>query len=252
MNPRPSLRALARVATFAALPLLLPACGASVRYHAEVAAPVPQAGTLAVADVIDGRGYHTPLVTDHEVDEDLRDVRESVQEHAQALGFVAGGDFAGEIRDEAGVERSMSLAAQRGMKAVIFVRLRGVGSSGEKSTGHRVADFLVTLPYLGLVPAVVSLILWGVPSSSQTGSTVVEAFAVDPRSHAVLARAKIDRTATEKVSAYSFSPESAPRHSLREAVGAALAEMARQVAQGTRNGGDKILASDRLVYGQKM
>jgi hypothetical protein len=252
MNPRPSLRALARVAAIAALPVLLPACGASVRYHAEVAEQVPQAGALAVADVIDGRGYHTPLVTDHEADDDLRDVRESVEEHAQALGFVAGGDFAGEIRDEAGVERSLSLAAQRGMKAVIFVRLRGVGSTGEKSTPHRVADTLATLPYLGLAPALVSFILWAIPSSTQTGNTVVEAFAVDPRSHAVLASAKIDRTTTEKVSAYSFSPESAPRLSLREAVGDALAEMARRLAQGARNGGDKTLASDRLVYGQKM
>jgi hypothetical protein len=230
----------------------LSGCAARVRYDVRAVRGEDRLKSkVVVATIIDGRGYSTPLIDDHDVSRDLHDLRVSVRAHAQALGLETAGN-AEDPPDTNAVRRILGEAERQHADAVIFLRLRKTAYGGFYASLHRTGDALMSLFWLGVVPGVIGSILDGVPSSQQSASSVIEAFAVSPASQTIIAQATADKRLQRAVAAYSFNPASELKNALRLACDDLLRRMVAAVSERQPKNEPVPLPIDRLVLGQKI
>jgi len=169
-------------------------------------------------------------------DDELRDVRRSVDEHLVRAGVVdAPLSIVPAPSDPAAVDRILADAAQSGTPAVLFVRYHGavpIGACGSTA----IIGF-----YFGLLPW---LILDSIPFWHHGAYSVFEVVAVDPASHDVLAREMRAASFSEHVSSWGCGADGVMHDMERRALEGALEAVVAQGTQGwPRRVADPNLAS---------
>jgi hypothetical protein len=103
---------------------------------------------------------------------------------------------------------------------------------------------------IGFAPVLPAIILQSIPSDQQSGTSTIEAFAVNPSTKVIVGRASVLGQHQANVSGWSFAPEGELALAVRDGCGTALRRVVAEVEQGHTTGVP--LDVERLVFGQKM